>query len=451
MFPSLPIAGMLSFPWRNAELTLNTLRPFAKDPSRSAWHGIHGQPLDFAAHPIHPAGQLVVARDLPHVCPTWARHGTRGFYPAPALTHYRSHIIFIPSTSDTRTSNQLDLFPDSLFTFEDPTLLTPPPRSHLLPAIPLPRRLRLDRPRLPRPGIRPLQGHSPRTAHLPPTQYRRQLGAQRSTTARRLAPHPLLHHHFKGRRNVHRHGDRALGQRAAGPSHPYALTGSAYPDSTTNPPSSDTTNTPSSASTASAVAPTATTGASGAYLCPPSQPAPRLRSPSPPSTNSPLPRRYPARSRWSLPPPSCSFLDVFVFSFGPDWFTNLRQIKFPTIFSPSLVSDSPPKLFQLFARAFSAVVSALCVASCLVSHWLPKLFFRRCRTIFSRVPSTAIAGWPPLPPCTLRASVLASPLFRASAGVPARSSLPEYLREQLPPSPPPYRPLPPRPPLQPLC
>jgi hypothetical protein len=64
-----------------AQLTLNTLRPFAKDPSRSAWHGIHGQSIDFAAHPmaIHPAGQLVVAHDPPHVRPTWARHGTRSF------------------------------------------------------------------------------------------------------------------------------------------------------------------------------------------------------------------------------------------------------------------------------------------------------------------------------------------------------------------------------------
>jgi hypothetical protein len=47
------------------ELTLNHLRSFARDRSISAWHGIQGQPLDFAAHPIYPAGQLVVAHD-PH-------------------------------------------------------------------------------------------------------------------------------------------------------------------------------------------------------------------------------------------------------------------------------------------------------------------------------------------------------------------------------------------------
>jgi hypothetical protein len=99
-------------------------------------------------------------------------------------------------------------------------MLTPPPRSHLLPAISLSRRLRPSRPRLPRPGLGPLHGHSPRTAHLPPTPYR-QLGTQRTKTACRLAPHPLLHHHFRGRRNVHRHGGRALDHRAPGASHPY--------------------------------------------------------------------------------------------------------------------------------------------------------------------------------------------------------------------------------------
>jgi hypothetical protein len=34
-----------------AELTLNQLRPSALDSSLSAWHGLHGLPVDFAAHP----------------------------------------------------------------------------------------------------------------------------------------------------------------------------------------------------------------------------------------------------------------------------------------------------------------------------------------------------------------------------------------------------------------
>jgi hypothetical protein len=56
-----------------------------------------------------------------------AKHGTRGFYLSPALSHYRSHVVFIPSTLATRITKQLDFFPDPLFTFEDPTISAPPP------------------------------------------------------------------------------------------------------------------------------------------------------------------------------------------------------------------------------------------------------------------------------------------------------------------------------------
>jgi hypothetical protein len=104
-----------------------TLKSFALDPSKSAWHGIHGRTLDFAAHPIHPAGQLVVAHDPPQARASWARHGTSGFYVAPSLTHYWCHLIFTPISGDTRTSSRIDLLPDPLFTFEDPTIIAPPP------------------------------------------------------------------------------------------------------------------------------------------------------------------------------------------------------------------------------------------------------------------------------------------------------------------------------------
>ncbi len=109
------------------QLTLNHLRPFALDPSISAWHGLHRKSMDFAAHPIHPAGQLVVSHDPPQQRASWAKHGTRGFYLSPALSHYRSHVVFIPATLATRITNRLDFFPDPLFTFEDPPISAPPP------------------------------------------------------------------------------------------------------------------------------------------------------------------------------------------------------------------------------------------------------------------------------------------------------------------------------------
>jgi hypothetical protein len=71
----------------------------------------------------------VVSHDPPQQRVSWARHGTRGFYLSPALSHYRTHVVFIPSTlaKFTRITNQLDFFPDPLFTFEDPTVSAPPP------------------------------------------------------------------------------------------------------------------------------------------------------------------------------------------------------------------------------------------------------------------------------------------------------------------------------------
>jgi hypothetical protein len=71
-FLSVLSAAHISFPpnrWHAllplTQLTLNHMRPFALDPSISAWRGTYGQPMDFAAHPIHPAGQLMVSHDPP--------------------------------------------------------------------------------------------------------------------------------------------------------------------------------------------------------------------------------------------------------------------------------------------------------------------------------------------------------------------------------------------------
>jgi hypothetical protein len=102
-----------------AELTLNHLRKWHPNPSLSAWHGLRGSPHDFAAQPIHPPDQLVVIHDAPLKRASWARHGVRGFYLGPALSHYRSHICFVPKTGTTCISDSLAHFPDPLFPFED--------------------------------------------------------------------------------------------------------------------------------------------------------------------------------------------------------------------------------------------------------------------------------------------------------------------------------------------
>ena len=42
------------------ELTLNSMRAYKPDRTRSAYDGILGCPFDFSAHPLHPVGQLCV-------------------------------------------------------------------------------------------------------------------------------------------------------------------------------------------------------------------------------------------------------------------------------------------------------------------------------------------------------------------------------------------------------
>ena len=106
-----------------AELTLNCMREWSLNPSLSAHHGLYRVPFDFASHPIHPPGQLVVAFDSPLSRASWARHGTRGFYLSPSPDHYRCFNVFFPSTGLSRVCETLSHFPDPLFPFEDPTLL----------------------------------------------------------------------------------------------------------------------------------------------------------------------------------------------------------------------------------------------------------------------------------------------------------------------------------------
>ncbi len=195
------------------ELTLNHLRSFARDRSISAWHGIQDQPLDFAAHPIHPAGQLVVAHDPPQQRASWAKHGTRGFYLSPALSHYRSHVVFIPSTLATHITNQLDFFPDPLFTFEDPTISAPPPDptssrpSPTLDGADLIGQAFVD----PDLGLCLVTGHGQPSFLQPNQHWQSSSGA---TPVPRLAPHPFLHHTFRHGGTLHRHRSGPMSPRS---------------------------------------------------------------------------------------------------------------------------------------------------------------------------------------------------------------------------------------------
>jgi len=94
------------------EITINTLRPYALDPSISAYCGVHGHNYDFKSHPIAPCGIKVLVHEPNRS--SWAAHGVRGFYLGPALAHYRCYNIFIPSTGAIRISNSVAWLPEKV-------------------------------------------------------------------------------------------------------------------------------------------------------------------------------------------------------------------------------------------------------------------------------------------------------------------------------------------------
>ena len=92
-----------------AELTLNLLRPFGPDPSKSAHIGVYGTPYDFSAHALAPTGCLCVGFTASDVRPSWALHGYLSYYLRPALNHYRCH-SFVISIKCSRVTDTVDFF-----------------------------------------------------------------------------------------------------------------------------------------------------------------------------------------------------------------------------------------------------------------------------------------------------------------------------------------------------
>ena len=108
-----------------AELTLNCLLPWQPNPAISAYHGLTGAPFDFRAHPIAPAGTAVLIHEAPETRGTWAGHGVPGFYLGPALSHYRSHNVYVTATRAPRVAETVAWFPETPVT-------PPPPDTHEL-------------------------------------------------------------------------------------------------------------------------------------------------------------------------------------------------------------------------------------------------------------------------------------------------------------------------------
>ena len=86
-------------------MTVNIVRPYEYDENISAYEGLHGTKFNFRHHPIAPVGTKVLTWDAPDHRGSWADHGVPAVYLGPALDHFRSFEVWVPSTSAPRITN----------------------------------------------------------------------------------------------------------------------------------------------------------------------------------------------------------------------------------------------------------------------------------------------------------------------------------------------------------
>lgn len=94
-----------------AEITLNLLRTSRRDPSKSAYEDLHGEPFDFNRTPLAPPGTRAVVYDHPSSRASWAPRGSDAWYVGPAKDHYRNYRFFVVDTNAYRTSASCKFFP----------------------------------------------------------------------------------------------------------------------------------------------------------------------------------------------------------------------------------------------------------------------------------------------------------------------------------------------------
>ena len=85
---------------------MNLLRTSRIDPTKSAYHQLHGHKYDWNAHPLAPPGTKAIV-----YLRSWEARGVGGWYCSPALDHYTNMRFYIPAKKAYRTSDSFDLFP----------------------------------------------------------------------------------------------------------------------------------------------------------------------------------------------------------------------------------------------------------------------------------------------------------------------------------------------------
>eukprot|EP00804_Cyclotella_cryptica_P015897 CCRYP_006383-RA/>CCRYP_006383-RA protein AED:0.07 eAED:-0.04 QI:0/0/0/1/0/0/2/0/1375 len=94
-----------------ALITLNLLRTSRVDPTKSAYHQLHGHQYNWNAHPLAPPGTKAIVYESPQGRASWGSRGLDAWYCGPSFDHYRNCKFYVPSTKSYRTSGSYDLFP----------------------------------------------------------------------------------------------------------------------------------------------------------------------------------------------------------------------------------------------------------------------------------------------------------------------------------------------------
>ena len=86
---------------RQAEHTLNLLRPSRRIPAVSAYAYMYGQ-HNYDRNPFAPLGCKVEVHMMPSTRDTWAEHTASGYYIGSSPEHYRCHVVYITATRSLR-------------------------------------------------------------------------------------------------------------------------------------------------------------------------------------------------------------------------------------------------------------------------------------------------------------------------------------------------------------
>eukprot|EP00804_Cyclotella_cryptica_P021893 CCRYP_000851-RA/>CCRYP_000851-RA protein AED:0.26 eAED:0.15 QI:0/0/0/1/0/0.33/3/0/868 len=96
---------------QQALITLNLLRTSRIDPTKSAYHQLHGHRYDWNAHPLSPPGTKAIIYESPNTRTSWGPRGLDAWYCGPSLDHYRNAKFYVPATKAYGISGSYDLFP----------------------------------------------------------------------------------------------------------------------------------------------------------------------------------------------------------------------------------------------------------------------------------------------------------------------------------------------------